>query len=58
MDMNDKKIDALKSSLVKVCDVAEELCTELEGEGRYAEFEELINRVREVISDTDDTFYD
>lgn len=58
MDIKDKKIDNLKSSLVKVCDAAEELCSELEGEGYYSEFEELINKVRDVIRATDDTFYD
>lgn len=58
MDRKDKKIEDLRDSLVKVCNVVEELCTELEGEGYYSEFEELINKVRDVIRATDDTFYD
>lgn len=58
MDIKDKRIDALKSALVKVCDVAEELCTELEGDGYAAEFEEIIEKVRDNISSTDDSFYD
>lgn len=53
----DDKIDILKYSLDEVCDAAEELCVKLEG--YYLKFEELINKVRDVIrTANDDTSYD